>query len=180
MVPAIEAFDPVNPIINDTNAVVIAIEKITPYLDASLKALGLHTEARSSFITYASPLSHFLIAFQLTLSPNKKNTHRYWLPSLLTHKYIALRFLPQASYEQAAPLSVSPTPDIVTRLFMIFQGVDESDLEVGWSAARVRVDEVVSSWVDIVGVDIGRTIDKRLFRVVEWGGMEVFQQRARE
>jgi hypothetical protein len=53
----------------------------------------------------------------------------YWLPSLLEHKHIALRFLPQASYEQAAPLRISPTPDVVTRIFMIFRGIEELELE---------------------------------------------------
>ncbi|KAG2740062.1 hypothetical protein P692DRAFT_20840935 [Suillus brevipes Sb2] len=46
------------------------------------KALGLHTEARTSFITY-------------------------WLTSFLKHEYIALRFVPQAAYERAASLNFS-------------------------------------------------------------------------
>lgn len=53
------------------NSVLLPIGTITPYLDASLRALGLHTEARTSFITY-------------------------WLPSLLKHQHIAVRFVPQA------------------------------------------------------------------------------------
>jgi len=97
---------------------------------------------------------------------------RYWLPFLLEHKYIALRFLPQASYEQAAPLDVSPTPDIVTRIFMVFKGIEESGLEA-WPAAQKRVNDGVSTWIDIVGVDVGRTLDPGLFRVIEWGGKEV-------
>ncbi len=103
---------------------------------------------------------------------NSVKTTRYWLPSLLKHKYIAFRFLPQASYEQAAPLDISPTPDIVTRIFMVFKGIEELELEV-WPAARKRVNDDISAWIDIVGVDVERTVDKDLFRVVEWGGMEV-------
>ena len=48
----IEAFDPTNNSLNDENAVVISVDDITPYLDAALKVLGLHIEARTSFITY--------------------------------------------------------------------------------------------------------------------------------
>jgi len=142
-----EVFVPNDPVLNDDNAVLISIEKITPYLDAALKALGLHTEARTSFITY-------------------------WLPSILNHTNIAFRFIPQEAYEKAAPLDISPKPDIITRIFMIFQGVDESDLGC-WSAARSKASEDVSFWVDTVGVDVGRTLDSQLFRVIEWGGMEL-------
>lgn len=55
---------------------------------------------------------------------------------------------------------------------MVFKGVEESELEV-WPAARKRVNVDVSAWIDIVGVDVGRTVDEGLFRVIEWGGMEV-------
>jgi hypothetical protein len=97
---------------------------------------------------------------------------RYWLPSLLKHKHVAFRFLPQASYEQAAPLCISPAPDIVTRVFMVFKGVAESELEA-WPAAQSRGKDDDSAWIDIVGVDVGRTVDGGLFRVIEWGGMEI-------
>ncbi|KAF4609941.1 hypothetical protein D9613_010306 [Agrocybe pediades] len=145
----IEAFNPNAAVLNDDNSVVLPVSKITPYLDRALYALGLHTEARTSFITY-------------------------WLPSILKHDNIAFRFLPQASYEQAAPLIVSPTPDVVSRVFMVFQGV--SDEEVSrWTKATAKVEEDVSFWEDVVGIDRKRTMDASLFRVVEWGGMEVLR-----
>ncbi|KAG2362208.1 hypothetical protein BDR07DRAFT_1376716 [Suillus spraguei] len=65
--------------------------------------LGLHTEARTSFISY-------------------------WLSSILKHKYIALRFVPQSVYERAASLTISPQPDVVTRVFMLFRGASEEHL----------------------------------------------------
>ncbi|KAF7369527.1 hypothetical protein MVEN_00282500 [Mycena venus] len=46
----------------------LAVCGITPYLDNILGALGLHTEARTSFITY-------------------------WFPSLLKHTHVTLRFV---------------------------------------------------------------------------------------
>lgn len=47
-----ETFVPNSATVTDDDAVLLSVDKITPYLDASLKALGLHTEARTSFITW--------------------------------------------------------------------------------------------------------------------------------
>jgi hypothetical protein len=53
----IETFDPCRPSLNPGDSVLLPIGKIPGYLDVALKALTLHTEARTSFITYAySPL----------------------------------------------------------------------------------------------------------------------------
>ncbi|KAG2746498.1 hypothetical protein P692DRAFT_201792034 [Suillus brevipes Sb2] len=59
------------------DSVLIPVGKVAVYLDKSLKALGLHTEARTSFIIGS-----------------------YWLPSFLKHEYIALRFVLQAAYKR--------------------------------------------------------------------------------
>ena len=98
---------------------------------------------------------------------------RYWLPDLLKHEYVALRFLPQASYEQAAKMRVSPAPDIVTRVFMLFRGVAPGDLGF-WSraAARAIAEDGATFWANVVGIDSARASDPRFFRVLEWGGME--------
>jgi hypothetical protein len=59
---------------------------------------------------------------------------------------------------------------------MIFQGVEESELGL-WSGAQAKaVDD--DHWVDVVGVDVARTRDEKLFRVIEWGGMEVVKTKA--
>jgi hypothetical protein len=179
--------------------------KIPGYLDAALKALTLHTEARTSFITYAfSPLppspinlmpeTHCFSLFffpsrpastfaslQITLQwnsfeffPGVWATRRYWLPSLLKHEYIALRFITQSSYEKAAQMRVSPTPDVVTRVFMLFRGVHSDDV-VLWApaASRAAADDGATFWSNVVGVDALRASDPTLFRVLEWGGMEI-------
>ncbi|KAF6747244.1 hypothetical protein DFP72DRAFT_920337 [Ephemerocybe angulata] len=136
-----ETFVPNRATLDASNSVVLEVAKMTPYLDSSLKALGLHVEVRTSFITY-------------------------WLPSLLKHKHIALRFLPQSAYERAAPLTVEPTPsDVVARIFMLFKGIEETELGM-WSDACERSAVDVSRWA-------GRMNDAGLFRVIEWGGREV-------
>ena len=52
----IEMFDPSRPSLDPSDSILLPISKIVGYLDVALKALTLHTEARTSFITYARPL----------------------------------------------------------------------------------------------------------------------------
>ncbi|KZV86605.1 ubiquitin-domain-containing protein [Exidia glandulosa HHB12029] len=136
------AFNPARPVINPQNSVVLAVTDVPAYLQMVLKTLCLHVEARTSFITY-------------------------WLPHIQAHKYIALRFLPQDEYEHAAPLDVTPTPDVVTRVFMLFRGLSAQDAAAWGARTRPHV------WKDVVGVDARMAHDANLFRVLEWGGMEV-------
>jgi hypothetical protein len=91
---------------------------------------------------------------------------------MLKHKHIALRFVPQSTYERAAPLKISPAPDIITRVFMLFKGVDEGLLS-DWPLARDRAHRSADFWEDVVGVNYERSMDESLFRALEWGGMEV-------
>ncbi|KAG2741419.1 hypothetical protein P692DRAFT_20255880 [Suillus brevipes Sb2] len=128
-------------------SVVIPVGKVAVYLDESLKALGLHTEARTSFITY-------------------------WLPSLLKHEYIAFRFVLQEAYKRLASSSISPQPDVVTRASMLFKGIQKEHLG-DWANAQMQAARDAGWWVDVVGVDPARAGDATLFRVLEWGRMEV-------
>jgi hypothetical protein len=90
------------------------------------------------------------------------------------HNHIALRFVTQESCEKVAAMRITPTPDIVTRVFMLFHGVAAGDLS-RWEPARVRAEEAdgATFWADVVGVNATRAADCGLFRVLEWGGMEV-------
>jgi len=55
---------------------------------------------------------------------------------------------------------------------MLFRGVCEDEVNE-WKAAGN--DEIFKpeEWKDLVGVDVARARDEGLFRVLEWGGMEV-------
>ncbi|KAG9042117.1 hypothetical protein FS837_011268 [Tulasnella sp. UAMH 9824] len=129
------------------DSVVLSVQDLPPYLEKVLLALGLHAEARTSFITY-------------------------WLLSFLKHEHLALRFVPQVDYEASAPLDIEPKPDVVTRVFMLFEGIP-SDWLAHWEEARQRSSADVNMWKGIVGVEDARQGDQSLFRVLEWGGMEV-------
>jgi hypothetical protein len=108
------------------------------------------------------------------LGTDGRATRRYWLPSLLKHEYIALRFIAQSSYEKAARMRVSPTPDVVTRVFMLFRGVRLDDVAL-WApaSARAAAEDSATFWSNVVGVDPVGASDLTLFRVLEWGGLEV-------
>ncbi|CAE6465775.1 unnamed protein product [Rhizoctonia solani] len=141
------AFDPASPILLPSQSALLPCEKVTNYIDDVLLTLGLHTEARTSFITY-------------------------WLPQLSNHAFVALRFLAQEDYEKAAPLNITPAPEVIARVFMLFKGIEESEIGL-WSEAAARACMDVSMWRNIVGIDVAKVHDKSLFRVLEWGGMEV-------
>lgn len=96
---------------------------------------------------------------------------RFWLPHFLEHTYIALRFIPQRDFERRAPLRITPKPDIINRVFMVFKGVS-SETVSEWSASRLRGEKDVSWWTDEVGVELEKALDPSLYRVLEWGGME--------
>jgi len=77
----------------------------------------------------------------------------------LKHDFVAFRFLPQKSYEHAAPLDVEPKPDVITRVFILFKRVCEDGLDE-WEGAVSRASENVDTWKDVVGVDCdGKTRD---------------------
>ncbi|KAG1739617.1 hypothetical protein EDD22DRAFT_1045216 [Suillus occidentalis] len=114
-----DTFNPITSNLDDMDSVVIPVGKVAVYLDKSLMALGLHMEARTSFVTCV---------------------HMHYL-SLFNHKQ----------------------PDVVTRVCMLFK-----------ANAQMQAEKDVDWWVDVVGVDPVRAGDVTLFRVLEWGGTEVF------
>jgi hypothetical protein len=73
-------------------------------------------------------------------------------------------------------MRISPVPDVVTRVFMLFHSVAPSDLGL-WKQAAARAtaaeDGSATFRARVVGVDSVRASDCALFRVSEWGGMEV-------
>lgn len=72
-------------------------------------------------------------------------------------------------------MRISPEPDVVTRVFMLFSGVAPGDVG-NWEQATACVtaeDGDATFWARIVGVNLDRALDRSLFRVLEWGGMEI-------
>lgn len=97
--------------------------------------------------------------------------YRYWLPKFLAHEFVALRFVPQKALERAASLRITPVPDVITRLFMLFKGIDPDTAnanEGSWAQARTRVTDDPRWWTQVVGIGEADLADVGLFRVLEW------------
>jgi len=120
---------------------------------------------------------HFLVFFYPKEPKNIQKTHGIFNQILavghIEHEYVALRFIAQESYEKAAPMRIAPTPDVVTPVFMLFHRIAAGDLGL-WELASAQAAEADRvTWGDMVGVDAAQAADSGLFRVLEWGGMEV-------
>ncbi|KAF9260587.1 hypothetical protein L218DRAFT_1002550 [Marasmius fiardii PR-910] len=97
----------------------------------------------------------------------------YWLPSFLKHTHIALRFMPQASYDGAAPMEVNPRSNVATRVFMLFKGVLKMQGTLKWDKAVERSRDAVGFWRDVIGTQLELSEENPRLRVLEWGGMEI-------
>lgn len=87
---------------------------------------------------------------QLGLLPREYNDFiTYWTPELARNPYNLIHFSTE-QYEQAAPLTVTPAPDTVLRVHMVYKAL----------AAPVEVPEQV----------LPTAPERRGFTVVEWGG----------
>ena len=75
----------------------------------------------------------------------------YWLPYMEHHKYNLIHFAGE-EYTRIAPMEITPTPDAIKRVFMVFKELDEP--------------------IDIAPQVI-ESFDRSGFTVVEWGGAEI-------
>ncbi|GJN94712.1 hypothetical protein Rhopal_007803-T1 [Rhodotorula paludigena] len=139
-------FHPSSPSLDRSNGCVLPFSSFLAHLDKTLALLSLDTSQRNDFLTYW--MAHF------TRICN-------------AGQLVAFRFVAQREYERAAQLTVEPAPDVVTRVFLLFRGIDDGDASAGWRS----IDEV--DWVEEVGVEVDKVRDESLFRVLEWGGMKV-------
>jgi hypothetical protein len=73
----------------------------------------------------------------------------FWLPRMQSDPYYFVTFVPQAEFDKMAPLTVSPRPDTVIRVFMDFKALEKP----------IQVKEQKLSTPKRTG-----------FTVVEWGG----------
>jgi hypothetical protein len=99
-------------------------------------------------------------------------TLSYWLPQLGPHPFIALRFLPQAEHEAAAPLSISPTPEITIRVLVLFKGLNAPAAGI-WGMVGPTVGKGDAIWKDIVKPGTNLSEVQYPFSVIELGGMVV-------
>ena len=102
----------------------------------------------------ASFLEDYLEAAGLTYS-EIDDFISYWLPRMEGNSYNLISF-PAEAYEQMCDLDVSPTPDSVIRVYMVFTPLDE---------------EMIIEEED--RLIYPEPIEREGFTVVEWGGTEI-------
>ncbi|KAK0431587.1 hypothetical protein EV421DRAFT_1720443, partial [Armillaria borealis] len=144
--------------LDDLHAVVLSRESVAPYLNRVLRTVGLEAEERACFISYGHLFSQEFVH----LTDRPKNN----LSSLVAKSYVALVFVPQALYDRQAPLKIQPTPDVVTRILMLYKGVPATHIG-RWRNAVKRAEESVQRWIDIIDLDVRRN-DETLCRVWQW------------
>jgi hypothetical protein len=122
-----------------------------PYLFWEGHALGYNMPT-TGFVVEASKVESFLrdkLSKQGLIGREIDEFVEFWAPKMTEAPYYFVTFVPQADFEKLAPLSVSPKPDTVIRVFMDYQPLEKP----------VRVKE-----------QILRTPVRNGFTVVEWGG----------
>jgi hypothetical protein len=94
------------------------------------------------------------------------------MPRMQAQEFVALRFLPQSDYETTAPLSISPSPEVVIRVFMLFKGITR-DAVVEWNSTTPSFYQGPEIWAAIVCPGTYLPRNSKTFSVVELGGLEV-------
>ena len=85
------------------------------------------------------------------LGLNEKETAdflEFWIPKILEEKlpYIEFSFVPKEMMDQVAPLKISPKPDTVIRVFMVYRPTSEPGSSVPRYTARERKGFTVIEW----------------------------------
>ncbi|PKM76951.1 MAG: hypothetical protein CVU90_10115 [Firmicutes bacterium HGW-Firmicutes-15] len=119
---------------------------------------GVSNEAKwdlsQGFVVAGKDTKDFLqekLAF-LGLTPKEYNEFIvYWLPVMQNNKFNLVTFAGR-EYEEIAPMQITPNPDSVLRVFMVFKSLD--------SFMEVQPQEL-------------KSFERKGFSVVEWGGTEL-------
>ncbi|CBJ27129.1 conserved unknown protein [Ectocarpus siliculosus] len=109
----------------------VAGEAAGVFLDVALERLGLNVRERCDMVTC-------------------------WLPQLESSRFNVIYFVEVERYEQAARLTIVPTPDVTIRVFMAFRGAHAYDAELD----TAKIEEL-------------RSPAREGFVAVEWGGMNL-------
>ena len=95
----------------------------------------------------ASKLPVALMSMGLS-SKESADFMEFWLPKLqaVTTPYVEFSFEGTAAMNQVAPLSITPAPDTLLRVFMVYQGVNHAGLSMPAYTAPARSGFSVVEW----------------------------------
>lgn len=108
----------------------------------------------NGFVVKGEDTREFLqeILSKIGLTPREYNEFIvWWYPKMKNNKYNLIHFVGK-EYVDMAPLVITPKPDSILRVFMVFKSLDEQ--------------------VNIVPQNI-QSFERKGFTVVEWGGTEI-------
>jgi hypothetical protein len=138
---------PEGKIINHTD------QKEYSYLFWEGKDESAHYDLSTGFIVERSEMVQFLQEklSMIGLTPNEYNEFIvYWLPMVQENKYSLVHFATQEEYADRVGLDISPKPNSILRVYLVFQAVDHSDIEIKPQELEPFI--------------------RKGFTVVEWGG----------
>ena len=113
------------------------------------------TDIKEGFIVKGEEAASFLEEKLAVLGLNEKEAEEfiiYWLPRLEANRYNLIRFAAEEEINENMTIEVSPAPDSVIRIIMIFKGLDGP--------------------VDIPEQSLSSP-ERNGFTLIEWGGEEI-------
>ncbi|KAI0283044.1 hypothetical protein BGY98DRAFT_952691 [Russula aff. rugulosa BPL654] len=142
--PEPSLLDP-NEFVAPRNSFAMSFADFVPHLMNVMDQLGMSVHARTDFI----------------------NTH---IHEFSKHRNIAYRFLSPGKIAAAIDMTLTADPCVFTRIFLIFRGIPEDDMEIFSGAGEKEAN--AQNWREVVGWT-ENSKDASLFRVLETSVLEV-------
>ena len=118
------------PKVDWSNSFVVTNHEVITFLSEQLKAIGLTSEERADMITY-------------------------WGPRMMQHSNCLVQFRFNEACDDFAELDISPKPDNLNRVYILFMGMETIADVLVFSPPFIQ------------------QLDRSGFDVLEWGGMEL-------
>jgi hypothetical protein len=132
---------------------IVADGKIYPYLFWEGLGFGSYPAINEGTIVESSKVKS-TIESQLTyIGLNKTEISdflEFWMPKMPSKKFVRLTWLQNKEMDKLAPLSISPKPDNIIRVFLDFEGLD--------SSIAIKSQNLIRG-------------ERNGFTAVEWGGL---------
>jgi hypothetical protein len=109
----------------------------------------------TGFVVKGVDTSEFLqkTLSEIGLTPKEYNEFIvYWAPQMIRNEYNLIHFATDSEYADRVKLNITPTPDSVLRVFMVYKSLDK----------YVEVEPQILP-----------TFERNGFTVIEWGGSEI-------
>lgn len=119
------------------------------------EAIGQYEATNDGFVIKGKDSAAFLEEKLAVLGLSEREANEfiiYWLPRLEANEYNYIRFATMEEINSNMSLNITPAPDSIIRVVMLFKGLDEP----------IDVEE-----------QILETPERKGFTVVEWGGTEL-------